>query len=170
MKSPIQLAQPFPVTILRSGLIIAALFLLVRLPAEPGFVGVYVDGQRTFFLLADSSGAPPRWLRLGQGIDGLVIRDYEPTRDALVVERDGIRATLFLRASKVQDAALLPERFIAAACRDVAARDGWGTDVQLLGVQPCDGDYRVIIGRTTTREARLIILSPQGAIKDYWQI
>src|SRR4051812_38936745 len=66
--------------------------------AAPRFVGYMELGQTAMFRMA---GSQDRWLRLGQVLDGFVLRTYAD--GALTIERGGSVLRLRLADSKVSD-------------------------------------------------------------------
>lgn len=155
---------------------IAGLLVALLLPAgagaRPAFVGILGSGHDLRFGLEQANRQSVSWLRVGQAVDGYRVVRYSPADERLTLERDGGVVVLTLPHARLADAARREARFETIARRAVRWRDGWSTDVRTHPPQPHGHDMWVLVTRMVAgrREARMVILSASGVVKDCWHV
>jgi hypothetical protein len=121
--------------------ILPLLLLFVAVRADPEFVGVLTSKESgKLFVVAPSPGAPARWVKIGDEIDGYFVTESRDGDEVLVLKKGHREFVLRLKGSRTQHAdyrgALMP---LVAAKQLIESLPGWQSDVLYNVFQRKDG-------------------------------
>jgi hypothetical protein len=145
------------------------LTLLAVARGEPEYVGVLSSneaGKR--FVVTPSVGAAPRWIKIGDEIDGYIVSDSREGDDILVLKKDGHEVALRMKGARVQHADYGGTPMsVAAAKQLIAGIAGWESDVMFHVFQRKDGGWSLSAARRVGKalQMRFVPVTPQTAPK-----
>lgn len=158
-------------------LVLAATPPVIPAPTSPAWVGEMASARVLRFALEGVAGEAPRWLGVGDSCDGYVVLRYEAHPETLTLRHGADTVTLTLRNGAVAPAPATAAPAAPAHAGEIAAaevrkRDGWGSAITCEPAQRHGDQWWILVKHAPAgrSEARMVILSDDGRVLDYWRV